>query len=559
MVELCETMKVLFLVSAFNGLTQRVWCELRRAGHDVVVHVAEQADDMREVATTERPDLILCPFLKARIPEDVWHAWPTIIIHPGPVGDQGPSSLDWAIAEAEPRWGVTALQAVEEMDAGPIWATRTFTMPDQPVRKSALYNGPVADAAMECVIEVLAKAQDPGFTPTPLIEASRPVVSARLRPSMKQTDREFSWADRTERIVRLIRAADGAPGVRTELAGLQVYAYDAHPGHPVELERHGAASPGQVLCHDSGAIHVRTGDGSVWLGHLRATPDMSTDSPIKLPVMSVLRDRLTAAGPLDCHQRPNSQISYHRDHQVGWLTFDFYNGAMSTRHCQQLAAALRRALTQDTTVLVLSGSPEVFSNGIHLNEIEAASSPPHEGWSNIKAINDLCKYIILSPMKIITALTGSSGAGGVMLALGADVVVSRAGVVLNPYYDIGLNGSELHTYTLPRRVGEHTAKRLLEQRQPVDSVDALSIGLVDDVGPRDPDDFTSWLADLARSHAAKPARIDRTNGNLPLDAIEARELAEMSRDMFDDRLGFAAARHAFVHKKPRTRELASVS
>jgi putative two-component system hydrogenase maturation factor HypX/HoxX len=28
------------------------------------------------------------------------------------------------------------------------------------------------------------------------------------------------------------------------------------------------------------------------------------------------------------------------------------------------------------------------------------------------------------------------------------------------------------------------------------------------------------------------------------------ELATMSRDIFDDRLGFAAARHAFVMKRP---------
>ena len=42
--------------------------------------------------------------------------------------------------DAEPVWGVTALQAVEEMDAGPIWATRTF--PVGAPRKSELYNGP---------------------------------------------------------------------------------------------------------------------------------------------------------------------------------------------------------------------------------------------------------------------------------------------------------------------------------------------------------------------------------------------------------------------------------
>ena len=56
--------------------------------------------------------------------------------------------MDWAILDGEREWGVTALQAVEEMDAGPIWAGRTFPIdPTEPPRKSSLYSGPVADAA----------------------------------------------------------------------------------------------------------------------------------------------------------------------------------------------------------------------------------------------------------------------------------------------------------------------------------------------------------------------------------------------------------------------------
>ena len=35
----------------------------------------------------------------------------------------------------------------------------------------------------------------------------------------------------------------------------------------------------------------------------------------------------------------------------------------------------------------------------------------------------------------------------------------------------------------------------------------------------------------------------------PLDAYRAEELAEMSRDIFDDRRGFTAARYAFVTKQ----------
>ena len=50
------------------------------------------------------------------------------------------------------------------MDAGPIWASRTFPLPNAAPRKSSLYNGPVADAAMECILEVVDKAAEPAFS-----------------------------------------------------------------------------------------------------------------------------------------------------------------------------------------------------------------------------------------------------------------------------------------------------------------------------------------------------------------------------------------------------------
>src|SRR5262245_6573747 len=207
-------MRILLLCSAFNGLSQRVWIELREAGHEVSVELATSADAMVAAVALFEPDLIICPFLRERVPHEVWGRYRTIIVHPGPKGDRGPSSLDWAIMTGERRWGVTALQAVEEMDAGPIWATRIVPLTATAPRKSALYNGPIADAALEIVREVVAKAADPTFRPEPL-DVTRPDVIGRLRPAMRTADRQFSWSDSTATILRTIRAADGSPGART--------------------------------------------------------------------------------------------------------------------------------------------------------------------------------------------------------------------------------------------------------------------------------------------------------------------------------------------------------
>lgn len=553
-------MRVLLLVSSFNGLTQRVWCHLREAGHEVSVEFALDPFAMSRAAEDFKPDLILCPFLKERVPERVWHAWRTIIIHPGPVGDRGPSSLDHAITEGASTWGVTALQAVEEMDAGPVWATRSFPMPAGTPRKTTLYNGPVSDATMACVAEVMAKAADATFSPVPLEQAYRPVPGTRLRPQLRQADRAFSWEEPAEEIVRRIRAADGTPGTLTRVAGIPAYAYDASPDTSGRW-----GPPGSVLGHADGAVLVAAGSGGpggpsgagrttgVWLGHLRQP------GGIKLPATMVLRGLLRGVPRLRGTCEP--WLSYDRHGRVGTLTFRPYNGALSTRQCRQLTVALRFALAQDTDALVVRGAFDAFCNGIHLGVIEAARDPAVEAWANIRAINAVCRRICATSRQVvIAAYTGSAGAGGAMLALGADVVVARSGVVLNAHYDMGLFGSELHTLTLPRRVGADRAARLLDHRLPLDAAQALSIGLVDATGPRDPALFTAWLGELAERAAAGArlgigggaagdrGRSQRDHPQRPLAYHETAELAEMARDMFDDRNGFADKRKAFVHK-----------
>ena len=109
------------------------------------------------------------------------------------------------------------------------------------------------------------------------------------------------------------------------------------------------------------------------------------------------------------------------------------------------------------------GGRDFFSNGIHLNVIEAADDPAAESWRNLRAIDDLVREIIETDSHLVlSALAGDAAAGGVPFALAADHVVAREDVVLNPYYQHmgGLYGSEYWTYLLPRRVGAELTARL---------------------------------------------------------------------------------------------------
>src|SRR5215467_3112817 len=148
-------MNILFLTTAHNSLSQRAFVELVERGHQVIVVIASSEDVMLEAVERDHPDLIVAPMLKKVIPASIWKRYTCLIVHPGIKGDRGPSSLDWAILNDCEQWGVTLLQADAEMDAGAIWASRTFTMRD--ASKSQLYRHEVTETAIQGLLEALAK------------------------------------------------------------------------------------------------------------------------------------------------------------------------------------------------------------------------------------------------------------------------------------------------------------------------------------------------------------------------------------------------------------------
>src|SRR5438034_8011936 len=183
-------MKILFFTTAHNSLSQRAFVELVDRGHTVIVVIASSEEVMLEAVEREHPDLIVAPMLKKVIPASIWQQHTCLIVHPGIKGDRGPSSLDWAILNGCEEWGVALLQADAEMDAGDIWASRTFAMRD--VSKSQLYRHEVTEAAIQALLETIEKVESKTFVPEPL-DYSREDVKGRWQVSMKQADRAIEW------------------------------------------------------------------------------------------------------------------------------------------------------------------------------------------------------------------------------------------------------------------------------------------------------------------------------------------------------------------------------
>ena len=537
-------MRVLLLCHSFNSLTQRLHVELHERGHMVSVEFDINDAVTREAVELFRPDLVIASFLKRAIPEEVWRGVRCLIVHPGTRGDRGPSALDWAILDSAERWGVTLIEATAEMDAGPVWAWREFPM--RIAIKSSLYRHEVTQAALACVLEAIAMIAD-GATPALAAKANAAPLPP-LRPLCSRAHRTLDLArDSIERVLRVVRSADGDPGAVATLFGRMVRVFDAHPAPGL------AGKPGEPLARCGPAVAFATADGAAWIGH--AKEDGSRQ--LKLPA-SVLFATETAALPLGAGY---PMIDYSEEHGVGYLAFPFYNGAMGTLACRDLQAAYRTALARPTRVLVLIGGEDFWSNGMDLALIEAANSPAEESWANINAVDDVVRDIIETQDRLtVSAMRGNAGAGGFFLALAADEVWMAEHVVANPHYkDMGnLYGSEYWTYLLPSRVGPANAKRLTELRWPIGVAEAERLGLVQRRLPAERDAAHSEIKRLAEALADAPDYADRLAAKQahrrddeaaqPLQTYRDAELHRMRRNFFGFDPSYHVARYNFIRK-----------
>jgi putative two-component system hydrogenase maturation factor HypX/HoxX len=465
------------------------------------------------------------------------------------------------------------------MDAGPIWASETFAMRE--ATKSSLYRNEVTEAAITALLCAIERVRRGDYAPEPLTrdeEHGAPAaprftgichrtdaVFGNWRPLMKQADRAIDWRWPTHQVLARLYAGDGSPGVLDELSGEAVYLFDACEEDTLRGE------PGTIIARRLNAICRATGDGAVWIGHLKRQ-DTPGHRQFKLPATVLLGDRVREApevpAPLELapERKTYSDIRYEEREGIGYLHFPFYNGAMSTAQCERLRAAFQFAAQRDTRVIALMGGPDFWSNGLHLNLIEAAESPADESWRNINAMNDLVREIITTDTHLtIAALQGNAGAGGVFLALAADRVVARTGVVLNPHYKAmgNLYGSEYWTYLLPKRVGAATARLITEGRLPMGAAQAAELGLVDDHFGKDVADFRLRIEQLALQLAHDPGfaamlerkRQTRVTDELakPLQAYREEELKQMYTNFYGFDPSYHVARYNFVFRVPHSR------
>ena len=248
------------------------------------------SDAMVSAAQIHEPDIIICPYMTRKIPEAVFcnpHR-PCLIVHPGIAGDRGASSLDWAILEKKTTWSVTVIQAAEIIDAGDIWSTSEFALPDKST-KTAAYVQDVSDHAVDCVLDAVSRyCQNKRPLPCDYLNIN---ILGTFKRNMKRSDRVIDWNMPAEEISRRTRMSDTQPGavasLKIEGAALSLRLFDAHEEtgeRSEELQEMIAESEtGKMIGQKDGAVLIKAGDANaVWIGQMKQVSIIESQSQPKI-------------------------------------------------------------------------------------------------------------------------------------------------------------------------------------------------------------------------------------------------------------------------------------
>ena len=540
-------MKILLIISSFNSLSQSVYCKLQELEHKVFIKFAISKELMIEVVQEINPDIVFCPFLKQFIPSEIFENYPTFVLHPGIIGDRGHNSLDNAINDEVKQWGVVILKANEILDGGDIYAQSNFIMREES-SKASIYRNEVTQATLKALKQFLQNYQNKDFIPT------KQILNP-IHKNLSQENRKINWQkDNTKQILKKINMSDSTPGVKDEILGVECYLFSAF----IEDTLRGETK--EILAKRDGAICIGTIDGAIWISQIQ-----ELDS-FKLPATYVLKDKIKGIEekriPLVIEDERKSfyELRVQRKDEIAYLYFNFHNGAMTSTQCIKLKYAIEY-LKEECKVLVLMGADDFFSNGIHLNILEDSKKQGEDGWSNINAMNEAVKAVLLCDEIItVASFNKNSGAGGVFLGLACDYAISSENTIFNPHYKtLGLSGSEYHTFILPKRVGQTKSKELLENCLPINANYAKKINMIDEVYPFEDyqEKLEIFCENLLKNEDTFEEFIDRKKDfleqELPLmEECKEKELQIMYDEFWQKSSSFHTLRYDFVHKiKPK--------
>jgi enoyl-CoA hydratase/carnithine racemase len=177
--------------------------------------------------------------------------------------------------------------------------------------------------------------------------------------------------------------------------------------------------------------------------------------------------------------------------------------ALSTDVFNELRAHIDAIAASETVAaVVLRGAGRSFCAGADLKAIQreraAGTKPTTFKRDTVTALENL-------PQPVIAAVHGHCFAGGLELALAADLIVAAEGTrFADTHAKWGLFAGWGMSARLPRRIGIPAAKRMMYSAKEINAAEALRIGLADVVVPDDKlvEESTALAQSIASNSAA---------------------------------------------------------
>jgi enoyl-CoA hydratase len=183
-------------------------------------------------------------------------------------------------------------------------------------------------------------------------------------------------------------------------------------------------------------------------------------------------------------------ILYDKTNHAAWITLNRpdVRNAQSPLLREELIAALERARDDDDVyVIIITGAGEAFSGG---GDISGFPQNPVEFMEKIGLqIKGKRRPIEVTrdiPKPIIAMVNGLALGAGCELAMACDIIIASDNAKFGqPEISVGLIPGGGGTQVLPRLVGEKKAKELVFTGDIIKADEALRIGLVNKVVPKD--------------------------------------------------------------------------
>ena len=206
--------------------------------------------------------------------------------------------------------------------------------------------------------------------------------------------------------------------------------------------------------------------------------------------------------------------------------------AMDVGLLGEVVAAVQQLAADPPAAVVLAGRPGFFSAGADLKAVPDYG--PEDQRLSVHGINDMALGVYALPCPVVGAITGHAIAGGMVLALCADVrIASREGRYGLTEVKVGVPYPQAAIGVVVAELAPHAARIMALGNQLVDAKECLRLGVFDEIV--EPDAVVSRALEVAAELAAMPADVyARTKDGLRGETI-ARLREAVATDPLLDR------------------------